>query len=336
TKAVVGTGLMGVALAFKHNQIPGVEAGNTWDSVKIGNQTINFAPFGTLAPYMYLADLYKRWKEGRIQEGFITLPKVIEGLVGSTPLSSVNQLDIINRAFDELDGARQMGAEGIKRLVEELGGEFAGLANPLRQFFDFASEWEHSLRLTRDARGQGFTGQVEKQITPTNVPTKPNPTAVGPKAMAEFHPGGVTLTGGALHQLTGARFEEAPSSIQDEMDRLGFTQALTSAHLNNPRAQDLVDQQLGPLVARFGPALINSPAYQNGSDAQRTALLHDFFHGGPIIGKGGMVDVAKQLAMAQAPQTFANIAIQKVIPIPDQRAVDEMMKGRLTKLYQTT
>lgn len=336
TKAIVGTGMMGLALAFKHGIVPGVDPGNTWDSVKMGNQSMHLGPFGTLAPYMYMADLYDRYKTGRIQEGYITLPKFLEGMFGNTPLSSVNQLDIINRAIDTLSGAWSFG--DFTRIIEEAGSEAAGLFNPLRQFFDFASEWEKSLRITRDSRGQGFIAQTEKQVAPTEVPTKPNPTKAGPEQMAEFHPFGATVTGGMAHQLTGARFEEGKSPVQQEMDRLGYTQSLTAAHLGveNPRAQALIDQSLGPLVDRYGPALLNSPAYKNGSDAMKAALLHDFFKGGPILGKGGLVGVATQMAEAQAPNTFANIAVQKMVPVPDQHAVDELMRGRLTQLYKTT
>lgn len=338
SKAVVGSAAFATFLAARKGMIPGVVPGDNWDEFKIGNQTISLKPFGTAAPYMYLADTIHRLQTGNHQQGYFNVGSALEGLFGNNPMSGGMQLDVINKAIDVLSQARVAGTVDYSKLLGEVGNEFAGLFNPLRQLWDFASEWEESLRTKRTTGGMGITGGARQLTYPQSLPEKPNPTQAGPEQMAVFNPGGVPLTGGMLHQLTGAQYGEAPSAFQSEIDRLGFTHEILSPHLGveAPRATQLVYQNLGPLVQRFSPMLLNSPIYQNNPDTVKAALIHDFLHGGPLIPGPGLMDAAKGLAAAQAPHEFANIKLQTSIPVDDQRGVDAMMNGRLQTLYQQT
>ena len=310
SRATLGSAMLGAAYQFRTSDY----AGERWYEAKLPDgRTIDLRPFNPFAAYLFVADVAKRYNEGKLEH--LTGGDIASGVLSANVRAGTG-LFIIDKL---LAGFTRTGnAEQALRGLKELAGEtVGGLLVPLQQITDVLSEFDRSLRLLRDKRAEPFMGPIKEKIPglAQTLPEREVPTrAATPEKRAPV-----------LKQLTGVLMKEPKNALEAELDRLGFTPQEILPSTGDRELNRLVAQRMGPVAERFLVPLVTGPKYQALDDDVRGVVLKK------VLGR--ISTAARQRVLAERPD-FAvrerlrhmpareRALIQSRIPDLIQRALD--------------
>lgn len=348
TKAAVGAGLMAMGYAVQTGKLAnlGIHPGAHWDQIEFGSpdangqrKTFSILPFAMLAPGMFFGRLMSSAQNDTLQTGDLSPSYVANSIDLRLPNVS-NIANNVTQFAEGLMGVRTLS--DFQKLIPETAENMAAAAmTPLRQIWDFMSQHDPELLVHREQFGIPW-GPVKSLAPPSvqaTLPPQLSPTQSGPVTTPTVDIFGHQISGGVLHQLTGAPFQSAPSPIQAELDRLGYPKSFFSPHTGDPRMDQLVDSQLGPAMETLGTKLVNSPGYKALSNDGKAAYMDLYLHGDPEgIYTGhrwsGLIPLAVQQARQLAPNEATALLMKREISPPIQRFLEEQTNGYLSHAFK--
>lgn len=338
-REITGTAMFATALSIRQGEFPGLKPGARFDEVLTEEGFVaSLAPFATLVPHLFLADLVLRIDEGRLQVGAGAYREFRIGLLSSAT-QAPRLFGNMEKVFDALT---QVDTLEKYNDLAGLAGEIAsGFTRPLQLYRDFSQEWDEAQRLQRETRGQGFTAPIQAAIDPAGrfmgapLPERESPTrAATPKtpriplsrlipfaAELGIEPGDLgTIGAGLLSHLTGLRLREPRTLIENQLVRLGFTGRHLSPKTGNKRFDALVARHQGIVLGTVGVALAANPVYKALPVKTQTELLRRLL--------SASRQPALAAAQAQAPQMAARLKLDRM-PTAQTEALFEQIDNLL-------
>ncbi len=305
-KELTGAALLGTAFAIRSGDFPGLTPGERFDEIITSEGNIlPLAPFASIAPWLFIADLYQRLDEGRFQVSTDAFKEFRKGLLGAVPQVAQGS-SALQDAFQFLTQINTLA--GFEKLKDFLGGTLSGFGRPLALIRDFREEWMETARLQRETRGQGFTAALENIVAPELLPERESPTRAATPSSARLSFGPIELGAGVVSQVTGIRAREPRNAIEKELAFHGFTAKHLSPKTGSKRVDALIARFQGPLMEIVGEALFTKQAYKNLSIKTRQKFLSDII----VLTR----DRARPFAQALAPSAFV---AQRVKGLPSAK-----------------
>jgi hypothetical protein len=265
-KSVVGTGLLYSAYLYRTSE----NAGEKWyEGKRADGSIIDLRPYYPLAPYLLVADIYKRINNGENVDMAFAAKDILQGLTGAQFRAGTG-LYVVDELFKDVQGAGN-AEEAIKKVGSKwLADQGAMLLNPLQQFKDFYAQYDPEEAIYRDAK-DSFAGTLFRAVPGAQralgLPEGESPAMEGP----------MTTQDPALRQLLGATLRPAKNIVQSELDRLGFEQYEVGSRTGEPAIDRLINRDLGIIAERGIAPLLQSPEYQNLDITRQTAAIKDIY-----------------------------------------------------------
>jgi hypothetical protein len=200
----------------------------------------------------------------------------------------------------------------VPEVVKGVGGQaLGGLAMPLQTLTDAFAEFDQSLRVVRETRGEPVLGPLKARIPglAQTLPAVESPTREGP----------VTREAPLLRQLTGVTVQPAKNPLERELDRLGFTRKEILPSTGDPEADQLVAKHMGPIAEQLLGRLVQAPGFQGHPDAVKGAVLRR--------GLGAARQRAFAAARQEAPRLFQRLRLER-LPRRERAVLEELGVGQ--------
>ena len=272
SKALVGTGLLAGAYAFRSSE----NAGENWYEYKMDNgQTFDMRPFFPAAPYLFVADMMKRYRDNDPLFGdrsFLT--DSIQALTG-TQFRAGFGIYAIDSALEDLFKDDLTAGDKAEKLAANFGANVVSTFTiPLTAGQDLYNTFlapDDELIVRQTETSNVFDLIVNKSLArvPANYALEKYlaehigynaPEIYEVPSKAEPMRRQLPIT----RQLTGALLKERRNFLEDEMARLKITRRVLSAKTGVPEADQLINTLIGEYATDYiVPTLQNSEKYKN-------------------------------------------------------------------------
>ena len=336
SKALVGTGLLAGAYAFRSSE----NAGENWYEYKMDNgQTFDMRPFFPAAPYLFVADIMKRYRDEDPLFGdrsFLT--DSIQALTGTQfragfGIYAIDSAlkDLFRDDIDASEKAVKLGANFGANIVSTFTIPLTFGQDMYNTFL--APDDEVIVRQTETSNVfdlivnkslaripanyaiekhlDGFLGYSKPEIY--EVPSKDEP-------MRRVTP--------ITRQLGGILLKERRNFLEDEMARLKITRRVLSGKTGVPEADQLINTLIGEYATDYVvPVIKNSEKYKNlPSDEQA-----DFIKNVIADYKGDILDLVRLMSKSSGKDRYGfdpmeRVAFKKLKPTARKKAYEEYHK----------
>ena len=272
SKALVGTGLLAGAYAFRSSE----NAGENWYEYKMDNgQTFDMRPFFPAAPYLFVADMMKRYRDNDPLFGdrsFLT--DSIQALTG-TQFRAGFGIYAIDSALEDLSKDDLTAGDKAEKLAANFGANVVSTFTiPLTAAQDLYNTFlapDDELIVRQTETSNVFDLIVNKSLArvPANYALEKYlaehigynaPEIYEVPSKAEPMRRQLPIT----RQLTGALLKERRNFLEDELARLKITRRVLSAKTGVPEADQLINTLIGEYATDYiVPTLQNSEKYKN-------------------------------------------------------------------------
>ena len=265
-KSIVGSGLLYAAYLYRTSD----SAGEKWyEGKRKDGSIVDLRPYYPLAPYLLVADIYKRINTGENVDMAFAAKDIIQGLTGAQFRAGTG-LYVVDELFKDIEGAGN-APEAIKKVgTKWLADQGAMFLNGLQQFKDFYAQYNPEEAIYRDAK-DSFAGTLLRAVPGAQralgLPEGESPAMEGP----------MTTQDPALRQLLGATIRPAKNIVQSELDRLGFEQYEVGSRTGEIAIDRLINRDLGIIAERGIAPLLQSPQYQQLDDVRKTAAIKEIY-----------------------------------------------------------
>jgi hypothetical protein len=271
SKAIIGSAMLVAAYNLRNQPY----AGEKWYEFKIGNRTIDFRPFNPFAAYLFVADAYKRKKEGTLSnldlKGFVN---VFTGIRGGTGLY------LIDRFIDGVTGVNP-NVEFGKEINKIMGDTIGGLFVPLQTAQDAIGQFYPEMAIVKDASGNPIKDNIQKRLPlNNNLPPVVSSTSVIFDENGIPRAAPIKREEPLARQLTGVGVISAKNSAEKELDRLGIPARKIFQSTGIPELDVAYKNALAPQIAIGLSKIVELPAYQQQTNARKIFIveqvLNDF------------------------------------------------------------
>lgn len=271
SKAIIGSAMLVAAYNLRNQPY----AGEKWYEFKIGNRTIDFRPFNPFAAYLFVADAYKRKKEGTLSnldlKGFVN---VFTGIRGGTGLY------LIDRFIDGVTGVNP-NVEFGKEINKIMGDTIGGLFVPLQTAQDAIGQFYPEMAIVKDASGNPIKDNIQKRLPlNNNLPPVVSSTSVIFDENGIPRAAPIRREEPLARQLTGVGVISAKNSAEKELDRLGIPARKIFQSTGIPELDVAYKNALAPQIAIGLSKIVELPAYQQQTNARKIFIveqvLNDF------------------------------------------------------------
>lgn len=320
-RELLGHGMLATALAFRQGLMPGLKPGPEWSQAELPDgKQVDIRPYAALAPFIGLADLLLRARDGRFPPNADLSTQVMQMALSYRPQAGVYSqatTDALNELFDintSLSDKTQLAKVMLGRIM-------GGFATPLSTLNDFRAEFDQSLRLQRENTTDGIWGGIFQEVDPAMLPQKESAErGATPQSPMLTGPGGTSIAGSVLNQLLGLQFREAPTSAERVLDYLGFTPGDLAPKTGDRKLDAVVRHYEGPYVEAALGALDTIEGYQRSPVKVQMALVQS------------VIDASRKLAIQDAARVMpAAAALQKALKgmsAINTNAVDVLLRQR--------
>ena len=299
SRAVLGTAMLGGAVAFRASQF----AGEKWYEGRLPDgRTVNLKPFNPFLPYLLVADMLQRQRTGTLVHPYATKDVIDAAL--SVNVSAGTGLLLVDWLVAGLQG--EAGQKTVTRLQTLAGQTAAGLLTPLNQLSDALAQFVPSMGGLRETRTEPFWGPIKAAI--------PGVAQTLPLAESPTHSGGIVRQDPLLRQLTALGIYQQKNPAERELDRLQFPRFEIMPSAGDPEADRLIAKHMGPLVERALVPVVQSPGYQQLTNAQKGVVLQRIL--------GSLRNEARFEAMRENPQLFVQLKLQR-LPVRERLLLQE-------------
>lgn len=333
SKALVGTGLLAGAYAFRSSE----NAGENWYEYKMDNgQTFDMRPFFPAAPYLFVADMMKRYRDNDPLFGdrsFLT--DSIQALTG-TQFRAGFGIYAIDSALEDLSKDDLTAGDKAEKLAANFGANVVSTFTiPLTAGQDLYNTFlapDDELIVRQTETSNVFDLIVNKSLArvPANYALEKYlaehigynaPEIYEVPSKAEPMRRQLPIT----RQLTGALLKERRNFLEDELARLKITRRVLSAKTGVPEADQLINTLIGEYATDYiVPTLQKSEKYKN-MPADEQALyiknvISDY--------KGDIMDLVKIMAKSSGKDRYGfdpmeRVAFKKLNDVAKRKAYEE-------------
>ena len=257
SKAVIGSAMFGAAAMFRNSEY----AGEKWyEAVDSKGKVYDLRPFNPFASYLFAADVLKKQKDGTLYK--LTGSDVAQGLLSSNMRAGTglylldSAINLISQSSDE----KKLATKGAEFAGDFLSGFFTPL-NVLRDAYDQITEGQAIVRDTR----QEFLGPIKSRLpgVSQSLPEAEFATREGPKVYEDP----------LLRQVTGVSQSGPKTSVEKELDRLGFERREVLPATGDKETDREYTRAMGIASERVLNPLVESEGYQGLSDAMKGLVL---------------------------------------------------------------
>jgi hypothetical protein len=300
SRAIIGTGLLGSALAIRDSE----NAGEKWYEIQAGGKTYDARPFNPFATYLFVADLMLKSQRGELQQ--LKFKDLTQGLF-SANFRAGTGLFMLDKVGDVIGGlfANEPGESSAKALKEATGQFLAGFLTPLQTLTDIVSD-ERLMSLfgaedfakeeakVRETRTEPLLGPSKARIPGLSqtLPEKEYP--LGPENAEREEP--------ILKQFTGL-LQRTKTAAQKEGDRLGLTLLDLQRPVGIPEFDRLVAEKVRPKAEEKLSKIIESESYSERGDLEKRIQFKQ------VMGK--LVGSAKRAVLAEHPEFREDVKIKE-------------------------
>jgi hypothetical protein len=270
----IGTAMVGTAIALRYSEYAGEKP---WEFRLPGQEHVDpltgeikywdTSPYNPFMNYFVLADVFKRWKEGKghtIDPGMI-----IKGVMGQ----SMKMKGAATIADDALQALVGEGDE--KKVTQRMHEFFAGAAGswavPLQTYKDYfdsfvASPMFEDTSIPYEAKHEAPITQEFTSRIPGRTPGEPLYSAT--------HAGPVMRERPAFRQSTGITIK-TKNPFEQELDKFGYNPAQIFKSTGLREADNLIKKNMGEIVQTVFVPMVRSEEYQALTDEQKDFLIND-------------------------------------------------------------
>lgn len=333
SKALVGTGLLAGAYAFRSSE----NAGENWYEYKMDNgKTFDMRPFFPAAPYLFVADMMKRYREGDPLFGdrsFLT--DSIQALTG-TQFRAGFGIYAIDSALEDLAKDDIDASEKVEKLVANFGANVVSTFTiPLTAGQDLYNTFlapDDELIVRQTETSNVFDLIVNKSLArvPGNYALEKYlaehigynaPEIYEVPSKAEPMRRQLPIT----RQLTGALLRERRNFLEDELARLKITRRVLSAKTGVPEADQLINTLIGEYATDYiVPTLQKSEKYKNMPPDEQALYIKNVIRDY----KGDIMDLVKIMAKSSGKDRYGfdpmeRVAFKKLNDVAKRKAYEE-------------
>ncbi|KKL10087.1 hypothetical protein LCGC14_2559340, partial [marine sediment metagenome] len=285
TRAAIGGGLFYAAWEIRND--PDL-AGEKWYDVKDSNGVRHDArPFAPFATYLLAAEVVRRLEQG---DSMVELRDFAEGVAASQFRAGagkymLEEVQKFTSGFLEAATKSDTFEEGLEkatRSTRRFGGEIlGGFAQPLTTFRELYADYGEFLpgeagRLAQDeskirtVSEDPFTGPFKRRIpiVSQSLPEREKPLSGASQRIELAEVGGIPLS----RQLVGLS-GRVLNQVEKESERLGIQFQEISPRTGDPRINRLILREMGPLVEKRMPRLLQSAKFKKASNEKRRLLF---------------------------------------------------------------
>jgi len=333
SKALVGTGLLAGAYAFRSSE----NAGENWYEYKMDNgKTFDMRPFFPAAPYLFVADMMKRYRENDPLFGdrsFLT--DSIQALTG-TQFRAGFGIYAIDSALEDLAKDDIDASEKVEKLVANFGANVVSTFTiPLTAGQDLYNTFlapDDELIVRQTETSNVFDLIVNKSLArvPANYALEKYlaehigynaPEIYEVPSKAEPMRRQLPIT----RQLTGALLRERRNFLEDELARLKITRRVLSAKTGVPEADQLINTLIGEYATDYiVPTLQKSEKYKNMPPDEQALYIKNVIRDY----KGDIMDLVKIMAKSSGKDRYGfdpmeRVAFKKLNDVAKRKAYEE-------------
>jgi hypothetical protein len=260
--AIVSRALAGSALFYAAYGIREKFGGGQWYEINVpGMPTIDARSLFPIAPYLFAADLMKRYQDNTLLG--MDWQELVKGIAGANLRGGVG-FDLVDSLLTDVAGVDTEGKmmRGVKKWIGDVAG---GFAMPMQNAKDFWGAFDPNENIVRDTSQSPLLGPAQARIPGLSqkLPEVESPTQAGP----------IVREGPLLRQLTGIPLASKPSLAGDELNRLGFKRNEILPYSGVPEYDTALARRLGPVVeARLG-RVVQHPRYQAMTNAEKSLIM---------------------------------------------------------------
>jgi len=309
SKALVGTGLLAGAYAFRSSE----NAGENWYEYKMDNgQTFDMRPFFPAAPYLFVADMMKRYRDNDPLFGdrsFLT--DSIQALTG-TQFRAGFGIYAIDSALEDLFKDDLTAGDKAEKLAANFGANVVSTFTiPLTAGQDLYNTFlapDDELIVRQTETSNVFDLIVNKSLArvPANYALEKYlaehigynaPEIYEVPSKAEPMRRQLPIT----RQLTGALLKERRNFLEDEMARLKITRRVLSAKTGVPEADQLINTLIGEYATDYiVPTLQKSEKYKSMPADEQTLYIKNVINDY----KGDIMDLVRLMAKSSGKDRY--------------------------------
>tara|TARA_R110000764_G_scaffold196201_1_gene281358 strand:+ start:5272 stop:8859 length:3588 start_codon:yes stop_codon:yes gene_type:complete len=256
------------------------------------NKPIDIRAVFPMAPYLAVADLLVKWKNGELDSAE-PATQLLTGIAGTQFRPSQAQ-DFIGDLFEQLAG---IGEEGDVVTKEKLGktlGDWAGsiagrpftAAQIGRDVYAAFDESEAIVRETRMVKGDGFQEVFSNQFM-NHLKSK---VPVWQKDLPEFRSpttgGTVRRQSAAMAQFSGVKYLPAPSEVERELAKQGIESYKLNPRTGNKLADYYTKKHMPPYVDMLLGYTIGSGLYKSQPKWKQKEIIKSVMSEVTTIAKG--------------------------------------------------
>lgn len=315
SRPTIGTGLLLTAYQFRDSEY----AGEKWYELRLPDgETVDMRPFNPFASYLFLADLAKRRRDGTLDQ--LTGEDVLMGVL-ATQLRAGTGAYAVDTVLTELAGLE--ASEKAWQSIQNLAGNYlSGFAVPFNMVTDFLAEFDEASRVVR-------TGKEGPVVGPVNVgPIIRNIPGLGtelPESRNPLREGPILREAPAVKQFTGALINAPKNAVEKEVDRLGITWKEYFPSSGDPTADRMIATQMGMIVERALPQLVESDGYKSLSNPVKAYVLLNALKGARTA--------AKEIVAGQEPALTARMKLEG-LPTRQRKAINDLTNGSIDAAIQ--
>lgn len=286
SRATIGTGLLLSAYQFRDSEY----AGEKWYELKLPDgKIVDLRPFNPFASYLFVADVAKRKRDGTLNS--LTANDVAMGIL-ATQLRAGTGAYLLDTAFEGIAGL-ETSEKGWRAIQDLAGNTLSGFTVPFNMVGDFLSEFDQATAVVRSGSEGPTAGPVNFGPVLRNIPGVKNDL---PAVQSPLKEGPTERQAGALRQLTGIAISGPKNPVEQEIDRLGITRREYFPSSGDPMTDRLVATDMGPIVEKALPALVESQQYKDLPAAVQAYVLIEALRTIRNIAKGAVANREPALA----------------------------------------
>lgn len=269
SKAVIGTSMLGGAIAIRANENL---AGEKWYEIKVGDKRIDTRPFAPFSTYLFFAELMVNGSE-RISGSDWAQASIGINRVAGTGLALI---DLVGQKVD---------AKNAKNVINGIVSSYiGGFTTPFVTVKDIIGNFRLEERTIKETKELPIIGGAIGNIPGLNelLPTK----------FSMFQDKPLEREAGLLRQLTGITLK-TKSFIEKELDRMSKDIGDLIPKTGNLEANRIISKQTGVILDQFNDKIELSEKYKIVGDDEKLEFLKNLISEAKKEAKG---EVASDLA----------------------------------------
>ena len=275
-QGMVGSAALATAIYYRENN-----QDTEWFNLKAKDgRTVDMRPFFPAAPYMIVADMIVKSKNGELDK--LKGKDFIDGFTGAQFRAGAASYTV-DKFYEVIGAEGGLDSIGTEKLGEIIGGYVgevtSGFVTPARVVKDIVAAFDEEEAIVRDSSAIEGVGAKERGVNAflakflKNVPYA---SQTLPEFESPTREGTIRTQSPILGQVLGLRFRERANPAEAELVRLGYKSFQILPSKGDKEADRLVKQTLGKIVEKYVGDLIKSPQYKKLSESNKKNAMQKY------------------------------------------------------------